>query len=53
MVFVGEGSTVSFAPSEDIMHKQITLYGSWVTAWGTWRTWWPSWLSANCTLSRS
>ncbi|NLX36002.1 MAG: alcohol dehydrogenase catalytic domain-containing protein [Chloroflexi bacterium] len=34
MVFVGEGSTVSFAPSEDIMHKQITLYGSWVTSLG-------------------
>jgi len=34
VVFVGEGSTVTFAPSEDVMHKQITLYGSWVTSLG-------------------
>jgi len=30
--FVGEGNTVSFEPSRDIIHKQITLYGSWVTS---------------------
>jgi len=34
MVFVGEGGTVAFQPSEDIMHRQITLYGSWVTSLG-------------------
>ncbi len=32
VVFVGEGNTVSFEPSRDIIHKQITLYGSWVTS---------------------
>ena len=31
-VFVGEGGTVSFEPSRDIIHKQITIYGSWVTS---------------------
>jgi threonine dehydrogenase-like Zn-dependent dehydrogenase len=30
--FVGEGGTVSFEPSRDIIHKQITIYGSWVTS---------------------
>jgi threonine dehydrogenase-like Zn-dependent dehydrogenase len=30
--FVGEGNTVSFEPSRDIIHRQITLYGSWVTS---------------------
>jgi threonine dehydrogenase-like Zn-dependent dehydrogenase len=30
--FVGEGSTVAFEPSRDIIHKQITIYGSWVTS---------------------
>ncbi|GAA0807613.1 zinc-dependent alcohol dehydrogenase family protein [Spirilliplanes yamanashiensis] len=30
--FVGEGGTVSFAVSELLIHKQITLYGSWVTS---------------------
>ena len=31
-VFVGEGGTVQFEPSRDIIHKQITIYGSWVTS---------------------
>ena len=31
-VFVGEGGTVTFEPSRDIIHKQITIYGSWVTS---------------------
>jgi threonine dehydrogenase-like Zn-dependent dehydrogenase len=31
-VFVGEGGTVAFEPSRDIIHKQITIYGSWVTS---------------------
>lgn len=30
--FVGEGGTVSVAVSELLIHKQITLYGSWVTS---------------------
>ena len=30
--FVGEGGTVEFEPSRDIIHKQITIYGSWVTS---------------------
>jgi 2-desacetyl-2-hydroxyethyl bacteriochlorophyllide A dehydrogenase len=30
--FVGEGNSVSFEPSRDIIHKQITIYGSWVTS---------------------
>jgi threonine dehydrogenase-like Zn-dependent dehydrogenase len=29
--FVGEGNSVTFEPSRDVMHKQITLYGCWVT----------------------
>jgi threonine dehydrogenase-like Zn-dependent dehydrogenase len=29
--FIGEGGTVSFRPSEDIIHDQKTIYGSWVT----------------------
>ena len=32
--FVGEGGTVEFEPSRDIIHKQITIYGSWVTSMG-------------------
>lgn len=32
VAFVGEGNTVTFQPSRDIMHKQITIYGSWVTS---------------------
>lgn len=34
VAFVGEGNTVTFQPSRDIMHKQITIYGSWVTSLG-------------------
>jgi len=30
-VFIGEGGTVEFNPSQDMIHKQITIYGSWVT----------------------
>lgn len=30
--FVGEGNTVQFEPSPDIIHKQITIFGSWVTS---------------------
>ena len=26
--FVGEGNTVTFEPSRDVMHKQLTLYGA-------------------------
>jgi threonine dehydrogenase-like Zn-dependent dehydrogenase len=29
--FIGEGGTVQFAPSADIIHDQKTIYGSWVT----------------------
>lgn len=32
--FVGEGGTVAFEPSRDIIHDQITVYGSWVTSMG-------------------
>jgi len=35
MVMIGEGGTVSFNPSPDIIHDQKTIYGSWVTS--TWR----------------
>jgi threonine dehydrogenase-like Zn-dependent dehydrogenase len=31
IVFIGEGGTVSFHPSPDIIHDQKTIYGSWVT----------------------
>jgi threonine dehydrogenase-like Zn-dependent dehydrogenase len=34
MVMVGEGGTVTFNPSLDIIHDQKTIYGSWVTS--TW-----------------
>jgi threonine dehydrogenase-like Zn-dependent dehydrogenase len=30
--FIGEGGTVAFNPSEDIIHDQKTIYGSWVTS---------------------
>ncbi|QEH34152.1 D-arabitol-phosphate dehydrogenase [Aquisphaera giovannonii] len=30
--FVGEGGTVSFDVSKYLIHKQITLFGSWVTS---------------------
>jgi threonine dehydrogenase-like Zn-dependent dehydrogenase len=29
--FIGEGGTVAFQPSPDIIHDQKTIYGSWVT----------------------
>lgn len=32
IAFVGEGNTVSFNPSPDIIHGQKTIYGSWVTS---------------------
>ncbi|MCA9836953.1 MAG: zinc-binding dehydrogenase [Trueperaceae bacterium] len=35
IVFLGEGGTVSFQPSRDIIHDQKTIYGSWVTS--TWK----------------
>jgi threonine dehydrogenase-like Zn-dependent dehydrogenase len=31
IVFIGEGGTVGFNPSPDIIHDQKTIYGSWVT----------------------
>jgi len=34
MVMIGEGGTVAFNPSPDIIHDQKTIYGSWVTS--TW-----------------
>jgi threonine dehydrogenase-like Zn-dependent dehydrogenase len=30
--FLGEGGSVAFRPSEDIIHDQKTIYGSWVTS---------------------
>ena len=30
--FVGEGGDISFPVSELLIHKQVTLYGSWVTS---------------------
>jgi threonine dehydrogenase-like Zn-dependent dehydrogenase len=30
VVYVGEGGTVAFAPSPLLIHKQVTLHGSWV-----------------------
>ncbi|MCD6347951.1 MAG: zinc-binding dehydrogenase [Bacteroidales bacterium] len=32
IVFIGEGGTVEFNPSQDIIHGQKTIYGSWVTS---------------------
>lgn len=32
IAFVGEGGTAHFHPSEDLMHGQKTIYGSWVTS---------------------
>lgn len=31
IVFLGEGGSVDFQPSPDIIHEQKTIYGSWVT----------------------
>lgn len=30
--YVGEGGTVDFEVSKDLIHKQITVFGSWVTS---------------------
>jgi threonine dehydrogenase-like Zn-dependent dehydrogenase len=35
VVFIGEGGTVEFNPSPDIIHDQKTIFGSWVTS--TWK----------------
>ncbi len=35
IALIGEGGTLSFNPSPDIIHDQKTIYGSWVTS--TWR----------------
>jgi threonine dehydrogenase-like Zn-dependent dehydrogenase len=32
IAFVGEGGSVEFNPSPDIIHDQKTIYGSWVTS---------------------
>jgi threonine dehydrogenase-like Zn-dependent dehydrogenase len=32
--FVGEGGTVAFEPSPTLIHRQVTLVGSWVTSLG-------------------
>jgi threonine dehydrogenase-like Zn-dependent dehydrogenase len=32
IAFVGEGGTVEFNPSPDMLHDQKTIYGSWVTS---------------------
>ncbi len=32
--FVGEGNNIDFPVSEFLIHKQITVYGSWVTSLG-------------------
>jgi threonine dehydrogenase-like Zn-dependent dehydrogenase len=32
IAFVGEGGTVHFNPSPDIIHSQKSIYGSWVTS---------------------
>jgi threonine dehydrogenase-like Zn-dependent dehydrogenase len=35
MVMIGDGGSVQFNPSPDIIHDQKTIYGSWVTS--TWK----------------
>ena len=35
IALVGEGNTMTLAPSPDLMHGQKSIYGSWVTS--TWR----------------
>ncbi|MDR1399554.1 MAG: hypothetical protein LBJ41_06520 [Treponema sp.] len=32
IAFVGEGGTIHFNPSPDIIHPQKSIYGSWVTS---------------------
>ncbi len=34
VVFIGEGGSVEFAPSPLLIHKQLTLHGSWVCSIG-------------------
>ncbi len=34
VAFIGEGGDVTFNPSPDLIHKQISIHGSWVTS--TW-----------------
>ena len=34
VVFIGEGGSVSFEPSPLLLHKQLTLHGSWVCSVG-------------------
>ncbi len=34
VVYIGEGGTVSFEPSPLLLHKQLTLHGSWVCSIG-------------------
>ena len=34
VLFVGEGGEVAFAPSPTLIHRQLTLHGSWVTGLG-------------------
>jgi threonine dehydrogenase-like Zn-dependent dehydrogenase len=34
IAFVGEGGTVEFNPSPDIIHDQKTVFGYWVTSLG-------------------
>lgn len=32
VVFIGEGGSVTFDPSDDLMHEQKSVVGSWVTS---------------------
>ena len=34
MAFVGEGGDISFDVSHDVIHRQLTLVGSWVSSVG-------------------
>jgi threonine dehydrogenase-like Zn-dependent dehydrogenase len=34
VVYIGEGGTVAFEPSPQLIHKQLTLHGSWVCSIG-------------------
>lgn len=34
VAYVGEGGSVAFEPSRELIHKQVTLIGSWVTSLG-------------------
>ena len=46
VAFVGEGGTVEFSPSPDIIHDQKTICGSWVTT-----TWIPSRPRSVCSFT--